>query len=493
MSKFSITIPSSAATPVTPSPQEARATPAPDAPTKPQSQAIAVMRSEEAAIVSHQSARDSYEFKPAILEVMERPASPTGRLLVYIICILFALAVAWATFGRVDIVAVAPGTIQPKGGAVIVQASKSGTIAQVWVEEGDYVEEGDILLTLDDREATAPRGQIEERLLRQTMTARINARLLEMLEAPIENRLSDLPLPPDLETLAETQAQARLATFTAEQDRQLAEISELETRLAVARANTAERRGAMPLYRAHEANIASLAERGLVRQSEWLEVQLALAQQEETLLREEGEITMIGAQLATLRANRAARIQAARYAAVEALLEAQQTGSIALIERARLDTVDERLTVRAPRSGVMARIDVDEGGTIVQPGLLIMTILPEDDLVVEARLPSRDIGFVAKGMDVAVKVDAYPYTRFGHLEGTVTTISADSTIQEGEREPAYTITVTLAAEALDVEGNTYPISTGMQVTADIRTGDRSILDYFLSPIRASVQETLRER
>ncbi|MBB5517114.1 hemolysin D [Rubricella aquisinus] len=491
MSKFSITIPSKDARPVTP--RRPPASPKPPETPAPNPQAIAVMQADDAPIIARQSARDSYEFMPALLEVMERPASPTGRLLVYIICTLFALAVAWATFGRVDIVAMAPGTIQPEGGAVIVQASKSGTIAQVWVEEGDRVQEGDILLTLDDREATAPRGQIEERLLRQTMTARVNARLLEMLEAPVENRLADLPLPPELEALAETQAQARLATFLAEQDRQLAEISELETRLAVARANVAERQDALPLYREHEANIASLATRGLVRQAEWLEVQLALAQQEETLLREEGEITMIGAQLATLRANRAARIQAARYAAVEALLEAEQTGSIALIERARLDTVDERLTVRAPRDGVMARVDVDEGGTIVQPGLVIMTILPEDDLVVEARLPSRDIGFVALGMEVAVKVDAYPYTRFGHLDGTVTTISADSTIAEGEREPAYTITVTLAADALEVEGNRYPISTGMQVTADIRTGERSILDYFLSPIRASVQETLRER
>lgn len=455
--------------------------------------AVSVMQEEESSIIWRQRARDSYEFMPALLEVMDRPASPTGRILVYIITIFFAALVVWATFSKVDIVAVAQGTIQPVGGAVPVQASMSGIVAQVLVEEGNRVEEGDILLTMDDREATVPRSQIEEQLLRQAMTARVNTRLLELLQAPIENRLSMLEIPGDLAALVETQAQARFASHEAEIESISAQIAEINTRLSVTQSAVTAREAAIPTYRQHERNLASLAERGLARQSDWLEVQIALRQQEESLMIEQGQLITLEAQAETLRATRDSRVQAARYSAVEQLLEAQQTGSIALLERERLETSGERLIVRAPRTGTISSIEVTPGATIAQPGLLIMTILPDDALIVEANLPSRDIGFVAEGMEVAVKVDAYPYTRFGHLEGVISAISPDSAIIEGQPGPTYQLTIEIASDILEVDGNAYPIGSGMQVSADIRTGDRTILNYFLSPIRASVDETLRER
>ncbi|MCV0428733.1 MAG: HlyD family type I secretion periplasmic adaptor subunit [Roseibium sp.] len=454
---------------------------------------MSAAKREEAPIVQRQRSRDSYEFMPALLEVMDRPASPAGRLLVYIIATFFTVLVVWAMLGRVDIVAVASGTIRPIGGAVPVQARISGTIARISVQEGDQVQEGDILFTMDEREIVTRQGQIEERLMRHAMTARINARLLELLGAPIENRLADFILPPRLDSLLETQAQARFAAHQAEIDKLTVEIGELETRLEVTRDAVEKRRFTLPVYRVHEANLAALAERGLVRRAQFLEVQIALHQQEEVFLEKQGDLVNIQAQIKTLVATREARRQGARYTAVEALLEAQQAGSIALLEREQLATSAERSIVRAVRSGTVSEIGVSMGATVAQAGVAVMSLLPDDNLIVEARLPSRDIGFVTEGMSVAVKVDAYPFTRFGHIEGTITAISPDSTMLEGERQPAYTVDISLEANSLEVEGNTYPITSGMQVAVDIRTGDRVILDYFLSPIRASVSETLRER
>lgn len=457
------------------------------------SDVVRSMQQEEDAIVWKQRSRDSYEFMPALLEVMDRPASPTGRIVLYIIISFFAVLVVWATFGRVDIVAVARGTIQPAGGAIPVQASVSGNVAQVFVREGDKVAEGDILLTLDDREAIVPRAQIEERLLRQAIAARVNTRLLELLEAPIKDRLGKFTLPDDLVDLVETQAQARYASHQAEMDSLSAQIAEVATRLNVSRSHIEERAAMLPTYRQHERNLAELAERGLAKRSDWLEVQISLRQQEEALLVEEGQLEILAAQIDTLRATRASRLQAARYTAVEQLLEAQQAGSIALLERQRLKTTGEHLTVRAPRSGIVSNFDIKAGATLAQPGLVVMSILPDDNLIVEAHLPSRDIGFVAEGMEVAVKVDAYPFTRFGHLDGIITAISPDSTILDGQQGPTYQLTIETTSDALEVNDNSYPISSGMEVSADVRTGNRTILDYFLSPINASVGETLRER
>lgn len=437
--------------------------------------------------------RDRYEFLPALLEIMERPASPAGRTFIYVIVTFFAVLLAWAAFGRVDIVATAPGTLQPAGGAVIVQAGAPGTVSQILVSKGDRVREGAILMMLDDREATPPQAQIEERLTRQAVLALTNAHLLEMLGTNLHNRLVDIPLTPALRELAETQARARFATHESEVAGLSAQINELETERKMIRENLDARALSLPLYRQHEVNIASLAARGLARQAEWLEVQIALRQQEETRLRDQGNLKSIEARIGTLRASIDTQKLAARYVAVEAFLEAQQSGAIALTERDRLAASGERLIVRAPRAGTISEIAVTQGATIAQPGVAVLSLLPDDNLIAEVRLPSREIGFVTEGMSAAIKVDAYPYTRFGHLEGTVSAISLESSQRQDEVEPNFTIEIMIHSDELVVEGSHYPISFGMQVVADVRTGNRSVLDYFLSPITATVGETLRER
>jgi hemolysin D len=459
-----------------------------------QSTAVAAMQKEERSIIWRQKSRDQYEFMPPLLEIMERPASPLGRIVLWLTCLMFGAAIAWAAIGKVDIVAVAPGVIQPKGGALTLQAGMSGTVSQVLVSEGDRVEKGDLLMTLDDREARVPLDQVDERLGRLALKARINDRILEMLGSPVPNTMSGYPMSDDLIDLAHRQAEARFSRFRADIGAFDAEVTEVRGQLESARAAIYAHEASMPLFRSHVENMLALSEKGLVRNDEALRLRITLEDREAELRAVRVNHDNLLARLETLAARRDARNEAERFTAIEALIDAEQNGGIARLEKERLLTTAERVKLFAPTGGIISQVEIKANATIPQPGMPVMMLLPDTELEVEANLPARDIGFVEEGMKVAVKIAAYPFTRFGHIEGVVSSVSADTVHSGDGAGPAvYSITVSLADDALHLDDQSYPIGPGMEVSADIRTGERTVLDYFLSPITAKVEETLRER
>ena len=160
-------------------------------------------------------------------------------------------------------------------------------------------------------------------------------------------------------------------------------------------------------------------------------------------------------------------------------------------KRARARGKVEKL--RAPESGTVQQRTVHTIGGVVEPARTLMVVVPGDGaLAVEARLLNRDAGFVREGDQVTVKVEAFPFTRYGTLPGRVVSISRDA-VPDPKLGATYLARIQLTRSAIMIDGRPTPLTSGLGVVADIRTGSRRIVSYLLSPVQTSVAQAGRER
>jgi hemolysin D len=183
-----------------------------------------------------------------------------------------------------------------------------------------------------------------------------------------------------------------------------------------------------------------------------------------------------------------------RRTALELLATSRQQISLSGSETVKSRQRDALTRLTAPIDGVVQQLVVHTAGGVVQTAQVLMVIVPlEDHVEIEAWVENKDVGFVKQGQRAAVKVDAFPYTRFGLLEGKVGLVSSDA-VQDEKRGPIFQARITVPARELVLnDASKVALSPGMAVTADIATGRRSLISYFLSPLQALTSESLRER
>ena len=168
------------------------------------------------------------------------------------------------------------------------------------------------------------------------------------------------------------------------------------------------------------------------------------------------------------------------------------------------------LELRAPQDGIVKELATTTIGAVVQPGTVLLTLVPkEEPLLAEVYIRNEDVGFVRVGQPVRIKPAAYPFTRYGMLEGSVSTLSADASRANGQSvrdnanseqraktdtlQSPFKAIVSLQRQTLDVSEMHLPIVAGMQVQAEIREGSRTVLEYLLSPVRQVANEAGGER
>jgi hemolysin D len=161
-------------------------------------------------------------------------------------------------------------------------------------------------------------------------------------------------------------------------------------------------------------------------------------------------------------------------------------------------TQRERLTqLSAPVDGVVQQLAVHSIGGVVTPAQPLMMVVPESATVTaEVAIANQDIGFVNAGQKAEVKIETFAYTQYGTVHATVDVVTADAVTDDKRGTPApsyYPATLTLAQRSMQVDGKQLPLTPGMNVTAEIKTGQRRVIEYLLSPIQRAKSESLRER
>ena len=443
---------------------------------------------------------EALEFAPAILRVEQESPSPLPRLVLYALLGLFAVALLWAAFGRLDIIAVAQGKLVPQSFIQVVQPADAGIIKELLVREGDAVKEGQALVRMDARLSEADSKTLQAELHRKRLQLRrIEA---ELSGVPMKRRADD-PAAIYAQTEAHYQArrQAYLDALATEQatllksQHDLKGAAEIESKL----------QKTVPIYKDQAESWDKLAKEGfagrllaLDRQRAYLESEQDLKAQTQNVASLKALISQSDRRIAQITSNYRQQLQNERGEAESSHHKLQQDWD----KHQHRHTL---LELRAPQDALVKDLATHTVGSVVAAGTILMTLVPHNEPVLaEVWVSHLDAGFVRPGQPAKVKFTTYAFQKYGMVEGSVQHISPDATDAADVRpdrkrdDPSvpnqgYRTLVALATPVLERDGRQYQLSPGMQVSAEVNLGSRTVLEYLLSPIQKTVAEAARER
>ncbi len=430
-------------------------------------------------------------FLPAALSLQDTPVHPAPRRLAWGLMILFVLALLWSILGKVDIVAVAPGRIIVSDRTKVIQPLEASVVKAVLVKDGDRVKAGQVLVELDPTMAVADMASVQEQLkAAQSEEVRTHA-LLQMLS---KGKLLAQVLPgleADLASKTQLQSEwqdinAKLAKFNAESQRRQAEI-------ATVQASIAKLEATVPMAQTREADFTKLVNQGFIS---------GHATQDKTRERVELErdLTTQRARLAEAQASAAETEQAKAAYRFETQRQLNDRHAQASTKRIQLSADNSKAEQRerqtqltAPVAGVIQQLAIHSVGGVVTSAQPLMIVVPDSPTVTaEITIANQDIGFVNAGQMAEVKLETFPYTKYGTVQAKVDVVTADAVTDE-KKGSYYPATLTLSQKHMLIDGKRVNLSPGMNITAEIKTGQRRIIEFLLSPVQRAGSESLRER
>ena len=442
---------------------------------------------------------DALDFAPTILKSQLEPPSPLPRFVLYTLLVLFGIMLAWALVGRLDIVAVAQGKLVPQSYLKVVQPAESGIVREILVKEGDEVAQGQILMRMDAQLSAADgRALSNEVALRRLQVRRIDA---ELGGGTMTRNPQDTP---ELFGQVEAQHRARREAHRDVLDAERALLAKAQEDLKAAVELEAKLGRTAPIYEEQERAWALLAREGfagrlmvLERQKSRIENEQDLRMQEHTVASLKAAITQSEKRIAQITSNYRQQLQNERLEAEAQLHKLTQDWDKQQHRTALLD-------LRAPQAGIVKDLATHTAGTVVSPGTVLLTLVPHDEpLLAEVWVSNVDSGFIEVDQKVKIKLDAYPFQKYGMLDGIVRHVTYDATDKASdvapERKPSralvtyYRALVALNAAQLEAQGLRYKLTPGMQVAAEVHLGSRPVIEYLLSPIQKTLHEAGRER
>jgi hemolysin D len=457
-------------------------------------------------------AGEDRDFLPAAVEILETPPPLAVTLRAYLLCGALILAIAWTIFFRVSTYAVAPGKILAVGDTKVVQPIEAGQVSAIRVKEGDSVKQNDVLVELNPTEADAARTIVADKLV--NLRAEAARRRVETTAAraePVDVKAAvawDADIP---QNVREREA----GVLGSDLSQLAAAIKDLEAKRKV---KEAARDSASSSIAAEKSLSAATTEQlGMHQQLEtkgWdshvrvLEALEPLKQQEVELATLQGNyddavaaIPVIDSQIASARESFVTD-DVQKVAAAERQIE-DLTQQLTKADRTVAD-----MTLRAPVAGTVHAVAVTSVGQAVTPGQQIMQVVPSGAaLQATAYVLNTDIGFVREGQPAVVKIDTFPYTRYGTIAGKVTKVATDAItgvdalneqkngsqpVQSGAssatgaaqqtNDLVFPVEIALTKSTIDVNGKPVALSPGMSVVVEITTGEQRIISYVMYPL-----------
>lgn len=410
----------------------------------------------------------------------------------FVVAAMMAGLLAWAHFAVLEEVVVGTGRVIPSQQLQVVQTADGGVVTEILVSEGQSLKAGDLMMRID---ATTSQAQLGE--LRQRRWA-LNASVTR-LEAEADGA-DTVAFSDTLTATVPSVVAAEHAAFRARRERLRSEIAlneqqfqQREQDLAELTARQARGTASIaPLKRELELT-RRMKRRGVVPEIDLLRLERQFAEVS-------GDLAVLDASVP--RARSAIAEARSRVENVRAIFRSEARERLAGV-RAELAVIEEtlkaararvaRTDIRSPVDGIVNTLAVTTIGAVKGPGEVLAEVVPLDDtLLVEARIRPNDIAFIFPGQDASVKLTAFDYLIYGALTGVVERIGADTRTDE-QGEAFYPVSVRTNETEITAKGRTLSVLPGMVATVDIQTGQKSVLDYLLKPLRRVQNEALRER
>ncbi len=414
-----------------------------------------------------------------------REWDPAAKLIA--ICGLAITAfVIWASLAEIDEITRGSGRVIPSSQAQLVQPSEPAVISEILVRSGQRVEEGQLLVRLDDTLADSELGRLVAE--NERLSARANRLNVEAGGAEAncgegtvcaeERRLREIRV---------ANAGSREASLAAAVEQRRRDYQE-------AQATVASLEDSRRLAQEQVSMLEPLAAQGIVPQTEFLTAQRELVDVRGRLAAARQASGRASAAINEAQANlRSARLDFRQQALNE---RSEVATRIAMNEETirGAEARRDRNELRAPASGIVNDVQINTVGGFVGAGEMIMQVVPIGDrLLVEGRISPRDIGFVSVGDPANVKITAFDFSIFGGLEGEVMEISADSIFDDATQESYYRVIIQTNRSQIEHNGQEFPIVPGMVADVEIITGRRSVLSYLFKPISRGLDVALTER
>jgi HlyD family secretion protein len=441
------------------------------------------------------------DFAPPLLRIQEEPPNPMSRKVLWAVLILIGGLVLWSFLGRLDIVAVAEGKLIPQSYVKIVQPAEAGIVKDILVGEGELVKAGQVLMMMDAVLTEADANTLQADFWRKRLTLqRIDA---EIADTPFR-AVSEAP--PGLAREIEAQYRANRSALEAAVAEERSHLLKARQDLAAAEQVRSKLADTLPHYREQEKAFEKLAKDGFAgplmasdKRRERIEKEQELKTQEYVIESARASMAQSEKTLVQIKSDYRRQLYAERNEVANALDRLAQEITKQAHRR-------DLLELKAPQDGVVKDLATHTVGTVVQPGTVLLTLVPRNEtLRAEVWVSNEDIGFVREGQPVKLKFAAYPFQKYGMAVGKVTHISADAAdnsannqTRDGDKQNesaglVYKALVTIDSMGLEMNENRYPLSAGMQTSAEIRLGTRTVAEYLLSPIQKAWHEAGRER
>jgi HlyD family secretion protein len=456
---------------------------------------------------SNQAQNRALDFTPGLLHIQENPPSPLPRMVLRGLLLLLLALLLWSIYGRLDIVSVAEGKLVPVSYLKIVQPAESGIVREITVNEGQSVIAGQILVRMDTHLSAADSTSIQQELQHKALELRrIEA---ELGGNSLKQTSSDDP------ALFQRIANAYQSNLRALEDNLSAERASLQKARQDLSASIEIRHKleqTLPSYQAQEASYEELGRKGFAgkimveeKKRDRIEKEQDLHAQQYNALSLQSGITQSEKRLAQIQSAYRQKLEAEHVTTYAEFQKLEQ-------EWVRQAHKNSLLELKSPQSGIIKDLATHTPGTVVSPGTVLMTLVPNNEaLQAEVWLKNEDAGFVHPGQAVKVKLSAYPFQKYGMVDGQVMQVSADATDKTGNAnnqsnpngdnantssnttQLAYRTLIKLQQQTLKAEQEILRLTPGMQVAAEIKLADQTVMEYLLSPVRKAFHEAGRER
>lgn len=374
------------------------------------------------------------------------------RILVWCLAAVILIFVLWASWAALDQITRAPGAVIPSSKTQVIQSMDGGTIESLHVKEGDIVKAGQLLVQFDKTRPQA--GYLEARSKMIALTVTVSRLQSEVLGTPLE-------FPKETQAYPEF-LRAQTMLYNKRKSAIEEEIQSLQGLISLAQKELAMTE---PLLKTGDISLTEV-------------------------LRLQRQVAELKSQMTNRRNKYFQDAQAELSKAQEDLAAIQQNMAQ---RKSQLDLTE----LRAPVRGVVKNVRITTQGGVIRPGEEVMQIVPlEDDLVIQAKVSPSDIAFLKIGQTATVKIDSYDYTIYGDLSGKLTYISADTLsedLRQGE-QPYYRVLVRTEGRRFSARPDeNLDIQPGMTATVEVKTGQRTVLQYLLKPMIKTLSQSLGER
>ena len=434
--------------------------------------------------------KEELQFLPAALEIIETPPSPIGRALIWLLIALFTIALTWSILGKIDEVAVANGKVVPSGYTKVVQAEDKGIVSRILVNNGSRVRREDLLVELE----SVLTGADVARLKKENNYYRLMLRRLNAEARGVSFDISGLH---DYDS-EEFAMQLRLYNERLEDNESRLLVAEKRITQAEENAKQAvmQRKKLemqVKMAKEREERTRLVAEKGGISGFSWqeyleryLSLQQDLATQQSEIIRCEQILSQTKSELKNIKDTWQRELSEQIVDASHQLRVIEEELKKAL-ERHRLNQI------RSPIDGVVQQLEIHTTGGVVVAAQPLMMIVPDGGkLQFEVWVQNRDIGFIYEGQQAEIKVETFNFQKYGTLDAVIETVATEA-VENEQLGLIYRVLLSSEKDYFMVEDKNIPLIPGMAVTAEIKTRQKRVIEYFLDPFKTYVSEGLRER